>query len=130
MKFNMKNGGFFIDLPYGRLHISRDSEGFGPYELMIASLAGCSGSILQTILEKMRLDIQDIQIEANAERNKKKANRIEKVSLHFKIMGTKLNKQKLTRAMELTKKNCGMVQSVLGSVDVEETFELIECQSG
>ncbi|HBZ11231.1 MAG TPA: OsmC family peroxiredoxin [Bacillus bacterium] len=127
MEFRMKDGGFFTELPYGRLEVSGDENyGFRPYQLLVSSLAVCSGGILRNILEKMRLDVHDIQITTNAERNKEKANRIEKVSLHFKITGTGLRKDKLERVMELTKKNCAMVQSVEGSIEVSETFEIIE----
>lgn len=127
MEFKMKDGGFFTELSYGRLDVSGDETyGFRPYQLLVSSLAVCSGGILRTILEKMRLDVQDIQITANAERNKEKANRVEKVSLHFKITGTNLKEEKLEKAMELTKKNCAMVQSVEGSIVVAESFEIID----
>ncbi|WP_144461173.1 OsmC family protein [Siminovitchia fortis] len=127
MEFKMKEGGFFTELPYGKLDVSGDENyGFRPYQLLVSSLAVCSGGILRNILEKMRLDVQDIQITADAERNKGKANRIEKVHLHFKITGTQLKEEKLERVMELTKKNCAMVQSVEGAIEVAETFEIIE----
>ncbi|RST72306.1 OsmC family peroxiredoxin [Siminovitchia acidinfaciens] len=127
MEFKMKDGGFFLELPYGRLDISGDEEyGFRPYQLLVSSLAVCSGGILRSILEKMRLDVQDIQITADAERNKEIANRVEKVSLHFKIIGRGLHEDKIKKAMDLTRKNCSMVQSVKGSIEVAETFEVIE----
>lgn len=127
MEFKMKDGGFFVDFPYGRLDISGDETfGFRPYQLLVSSLAVCSGGIMRNILEKMRLDVKDIQIKAEAERNKEEANRVEKVSLHFIIIGKDLSREKMGRVMELTRKNCAMVQSVAGSIEVEETFEIVE----
>jgi len=127
MEFKMKDGGFVAELPYGKLDISGDENyGFRPYQLLVSSLAICSGGILRNILEKMRLDVQDIQITAETERNREKANRVEKVTLHFKITGKGLKKEKLERVMALTRKNCAMVQSVEGSIEVEETFEIVE----
>lgn len=127
LEFKMKDGGFFVELPYGKLDISGDETfGFRPYQLLVSSLAVCSGGILRTILEKMRLDVKDIKITADVDRNKEKANRVEKVSLHFKIIGSGLNENKLKKAMDLTRKNCSMVQSVEGSIEVAETFEIIE----
>ncbi|MDP4164034.1 MAG: OsmC family protein [Bacillota bacterium] len=127
MEFSMKEGGFFTDLPFGHLEVSGDDAyGFRPYQLMVSSIAVCSGGVLRKILEKMRIPFDDIHISANVERNEGKANRIEKIELHFRIKGKGLNEQKIAKAMELTKKNCSMVQSVIGSIEIEETFETIE----
>jgi len=125
MKFQMKEGGFTTDLPYGTLHISGDDMyGYRPYQLLVSSLAVCSGGILRGILNKMRMELSNIEIEANVHRNEAVANRIERVDLHFIISGSNLDEKKIEKAMHLTKKNCSMVQSVVGSIEVNETFEI------
>ncbi|MGD6966114.1 OsmC family protein [Rossellomorea vietnamensis] len=125
MEFNMKEGGFSASLPYGQLEVSGNEEfGFRPYQLMVSSIAVCSGGVLRKILEKQRVDFKDISIKADVKRIEEEANRIEKVSLHFTITGDNLKEEKIQKAMELTRKNCSMVQSVIGSIEVEETFEL------
>ncbi|MGD6801021.1 OsmC family protein [Rossellomorea vietnamensis] len=125
MEFNMKEGGFSASLPYGELEVSGNEEfGFRPYQLMVSSIAVCSGGVLRKILEKQRVDFKDISIKADVKRKEEEANRIEKVSLHFTITGENLKEEKIQKAMELTRKNCSMVQSVIGSIEVEETFEL------
>lgn len=127
MEFTMKEGGFITELPYGRLEVSGNEEfGYRPYQLMVSSIAVCSGGVLRKILEKMRIDFEDIQIKAKVERNPAQADRIEKIQLHFTIKGKELVESKLEKAMILTKKNCSMVQSVIGSIIVEETFEMID----
>ncbi|MBS4179212.1 OsmC family protein [Lederbergia citrea] len=126
MEFNMKDGGFYAEFDYGRLDISGDEKyGIRPYQLLVSSLAVCSGGVLRNILEKMRMDVDDIHISAEAERNEEKANRIEKVNIHFKIKGSGLEEARIEKAMKLTKKNCSMVQSVSGAITVEESFEII-----
>ncbi|WP_421383920.1 OsmC family protein [Bacillus salacetis] len=125
MEFKMKEGGFVTDLPYGQLDISGNEEhGFRPYQLMVSSIAVCSGGVLRKILEKQRISFEDISIKVDVTRNEEKANRIEKVALHFTITGENLKEEKIQKAMELTRKNCSMVQSVTGSIDIEETFEI------
>lgn len=125
MDFKMKEGGFITDLPYGQLEVSGNEEyGFRPYQLMVSSIAVCSGGVLRKILEKQRVNFKDISIKADVTRNEEMANRIEKVALHFTITGDGLKEEKIQKAMELTKKNCSMVQSVIGSIEVEETFEI------
>lgn len=125
MKFTMTENGFETVTGFGSLQISaEDTYGFRPYQLMISSLVGCSGSVMKKIFNKKRLQVDDIQIEADVVRNPDKADRIEKVHLLFKIKGEHLE-GKMDRVMELTKKHCSMVQSVEGSIEVTETYQLM-----
>ncbi|MBS2967761.1 OsmC family protein [Metabacillus sp. KIGAM252] len=127
MNFKMTEKGFASDVEFGNLQVSGDEQhGFRPYQLMMASIAVCSGGVLRKILEKKRLKIEDIQIEANAERNEAEANRIEKIHVHFTIKGKNLKEDAMTKAMELTRKNCSMVRSVEDSIEIKETFEIVE----
>ncbi|BCB02497.1 OsmC family protein [Bacillus sp. KH172YL63] len=126
MEYIMQDGGFYTDLGFGKLEVSGNEEyGFRPYQLMVSSVAVCSGGVLRKVLEKMRIQIDDIHIKADVTRNEQEANRIEAISLHFTIRGTDLNEAKIEKAMKLTRKNCSMVQSVQDSIKIEETFELV-----
>lgn len=125
MKFEMEENSFVTRFEYGELHISGDATyGFRPYQLLVSSIAVCSGGVLRKVLKKMRLDYQDIQISAEVERNPAEADRVEKIALHFVIKGN-LPQEKVARAMELTRKNCSMVQSVINSIEVTESFEIV-----
>ncbi|KIL47151.1 OsmC family protein [Jeotgalibacillus campisalis] len=126
MKFTMKEQGFTSELPYGSLDVSGNEEyGFRPYQLLTASIAVCSGGVLRSVLNKMRLPFEDIAIEAEVERNEALANRVEKIHVHFIITASDIDEKKVHKALELTRKNCSMVQSVLDSIEVTETFEII-----
>ncbi|AYC30241.1 OsmC family protein [Paenisporosarcina cavernae] len=127
MHFVMNENGFSTELEFGKLEVSSNEEfGFRPYQLLVSSLAVCSGGVLKQICEKMRTPLHSMDIEVKeVVRNPDVANRVEKVHLHFKLSGEDLSKDKLPRIMELTKKNCSMVQSVVGSIDVIETVEII-----
>ncbi|CAM3886654.1 OsmC family protein [Mesobacillus thioparans] len=127
MEFKMKpDVGFYTETGFGRLDIAGDEEyGFRPYQLLVSSVAVCSGGVLRKVLEKMRMEIQDIHIQADAEREDEEANRVSKITVHFRIAGSDLDEKKIEKAMVLTRKNCSMVQSVVGSIEVEETFEIV-----
>jgi putative redox protein len=125
MEFNMKENGFATNFSYGELHISGDENyGFRPYQLLVSSVAVCSGGVLRKVLEKMRIPYDDIKVSANVERNEKEANRVEKIHLHFVIKGENIPEEKMERVLEVTRKNCAMVQSVKDSIQVTESFEL------
>ncbi|MBA2876480.1 OsmC family protein [Thermaerobacillus caldiproteolyticus] len=126
MEFTMKEVGFQTTLPYGELHVAGDEAyGFRPYQLLAASIAVCSGGVLRKVLEKKRLHVEDMTIRADVKRNEAKANRIEKVHLHFVIQGNGLREEQIAKSLEVARKNCPMVQSVEGSIEVTESFELV-----
>lgn len=122
----MKEAGYFTELPYGRIDVSGDGEsGFKPVDLFVTSIAVCSGGMLRKIFDKMRIDIKDLHISAEGERNMEEAGRFEKINIHFRITGKDLNPEKVEKAMALSRKNCSMTQSVIGNIEVVETYEII-----
>lgn len=127
MEFKMKENGFVTQTKYGELHISPDDQdGFRPFQLMVSSIVGCSATMLRKILTKMRITFKDINVSVLVERNETEARRIEKLHLHFEIFGKELRKEKIEKALVLSRKNCAMIQSVQGSIQVSESFEIVE----
>ncbi|MFC7366565.1 MULTISPECIES: OsmC family protein [Bhargavaea] len=127
MKFSMTEHGFETTTQYGTLHISpKDEHGFRPYQLLVSSVAVCSGGVMRKVLQKMRMPADDIQIEVKeVHRNPDVADRVERIHLHFTVMGTEIDESKMPRIMELTSKNCSMVQSVKDAIDIRETYEVV-----
>ncbi|MCL7749351.1 OsmC family protein [Halalkalibacter alkaliphilus] len=126
MDFKMKENSFVTDLEYGRLEVSGNSEfGFRPYQLLVSSVAVCSGGVLRKILEKKRISYNDIRINADVKRNEAGANEVTDIHLHFKLYEVDTTKEKLEKIFELTRKNCPIYQSVKDSIRITETFECI-----
>ncbi|WP_040224929.1 OsmC family protein [Bhargavaea cecembensis] len=125
MKFLMTEHGFQTETQFGTLDISAEDEfGFRPYQLMVSSIAVCSGGVLRKVLAKMRMPADDIAIEVKeVDRNPDEASRIERIHLHFSIKGD-IADSKMPRVMELVRKNCSMMRSVEGSIEIEETYEI------
>ncbi|TGB03933.1 OsmC family protein [Halobacillus salinus] len=127
MDFYIKESGVRTSFEYGQLDISGDETfGYRPYQLMVASIAGCSIGVFRKILDKQRTEYEDIKVTADITRNSDEANRIESIKLHFVIKGYHLNQDKLLKNLQVSSKNCSMVQSVKDSIEVEETLECIE----
>ncbi|NYF23695.1 OsmC family protein [Sporosarcina sp. JAI121] len=126
MKFQMTENGFETLTEFGQLAISsNEAYGFRPYQLLVSSLAVCSGGVLRNILEKMRMPAENITIEVKeVKRNEEIANRVEKIHLHFIIDGQNIDESQMDRVFELTKKNCSMAQSVINSIELIETYEI------
>lgn len=127
MKVYLQENGMKVNLNYGTLNISGDDEyGFRPFQLMVASITACSGGVFRNILEKRRIEIEDLTIKADISRNATEANRIEKISLTFIVTGHNLNEENLNKNLKIAKKNCSMVRSVEGSIEIEEQLQVIE----
>lgn len=127
MKFEMTENGFETETSFGKLQISANDEyGFRPYQLLVSSIAVCSGGVLRKILERKRLPAKNISIEVKeVVRNEEFANRVEKIHLHFLIEREKIEDEKMEKIMHITAKNCSMVQSVIDSIEVVETYEFL-----
>lgn len=124
MEFYLKENGICTSLDYGELRISGNEEyGFRPYQLMAASIAGCSASVFRKIIEKQKIELSDWRIQAEVERNPQEANRIEKIKLRYIIKGSNLDKIKLQKNLKIARKNCSMIRSVEDSIDIEEVLE-------
>lgn len=128
MKFEMTENGFETETSYGKLAISSNEEyGFRPFQLLVTSVAVCSGGVMRKILDKMRMPAEHISVEAKEIlRNPDEADRIEKIHLHFTIKGSSIDDSKMDRVLELTTKNCSMVQSVHESIEIVETYEIAQ----
>ncbi|MFB4165811.1 OsmC family protein [Alteribacillus sp. JSM 102045] len=125
MEFSMKEHGFSTDTEFGSLDISSNAEyGFRPYQLLVSSVAVCSGGVLRKVMEKRRQSVRDIKINADVKRSGKGADEIQEIHLHFIIEAENVTEDQMKKNMEWTKKNCSMVQSVKDSIHITETFEL------
>lgn len=124
MEFHLKENGICTSFGYGELRISGNEEhGFRPYELMAASIAGCSASVFRKIIEKQQLDLTDWKIEAEVERNPQEANRIERITLRYIVKGHNTDKVKLQKNLKIARRNCSMIRSVEDSIDIKEVLE-------
>ncbi|RPF50570.1 OsmC family protein [Aquisalibacillus elongatus] len=126
MKFQVTQDEIQTEVGYGTLNISpNEEEGYRPFQLMVASLAGCSASVYRKILNKQKVEFEEMTIDAEVERTGDDVNKIEKVTLNFKVKGQNLNQKKLEKGLQIASKNCSMVQSVIGSIEVVENVEII-----
>ncbi|KHF41316.1 OsmC family protein [Halalkalibacter okhensis] len=124
MEYKMKENSFVTDLEFGELEVSGNAKfGFRPYQLLVSSVAVCSGGVLRKILEKKRISYDDIRIQADVKRNEAGANEVTDIHLHFKLFQVNTTEEKLEKIFELTRKNCPIYQSVKDSIRITESFE-------
>lgn len=125
MDFTYYNEKLIGQLEYGFLPISPNTEmGYRPMELFVSSLTGCSTSVLANILAKKRIDYKRIDVQVSAKRNPEEANRIEQLIFNVSVQTDIMDKSDQAEKLAgLVLKNCGMIQSVIGSIDITYQIE-------
>ncbi|MGN7298289.1 OsmC family protein [Ferdinandcohnia sp. SAFN-114] len=124
-EYEVRDGSCRIQTEYQELHVSADPhKGVRPVELLVSSLVGCSSGIFTKVLEKKRIQVDSIRVRATVDRNPEEANRVTKINLHFIVTGKNISEKQIQKSLEVTRKNCSMIQSVKDSIQVTETFEI------
>lgn len=124
MKFTIHEDSVTTGTTFGDLSVStNEEEGYRPFQLFISSLAGCSGTLLRTILTKKRMNVAHMEILADYVRNPEEANRIEEI--HFTACHS-LREKQAERISQLVLTNCSMIQSVISSMEITFNIHLID----
>lgn len=86
-------------------------EGLSPKALMLSSLAGCSGLDVISILNKMKVEIDDFKIEVTGELTDEHPKYYHAVTIDYHFYGTDLDQKKCDRAVQLSiEKYCGVME--------------------
>ena len=96
-----------------------------PMEMILVGLGGCSAYDVVEILEKSRQNINDCQIEIDAERLDDIPAVFTKIHMHFIIAGDGLNEKHVKRAVELSvDKYCSVAKMLRPDVDISYDYEM------
>ncbi|NAY91784.1 OsmC family peroxiredoxin [Muricauda sp. JGD-17] len=98
-----------------RIDASPDDGGKGsglrPKALMLSALAGCSGLDVASLIKKMKLDVDDFQIETIANLTDEHPKYYDAVTIEYHFYGSNLKEEKLQKAVDLSvEKYCGVME--------------------
>ena len=102
---------------YGHHHITIDDDvpsggedsGTRPKALMLASLAGCTGMDVVSLLNKMRVKFSDLSINVEGWQNDETPRMYKEVMVTYKIRTAETNHAKVKKAVDLSQeKYCGV----------------------
>ncbi len=104
-----------------------DEKGLSPMELLLASVAGCSGVDVVLILNKMRVPFTDLRITVEGWRRDEHPRVYTRVFLTYHVWGQGLNPQDVKRAVRLSlEKYCSASATVAAYADIEYVIVLHE----
>ncbi|OIQ27791.1 MAG: osmotically inducible protein OsmC [Bacteroidetes bacterium MedPE-SWsnd-G2] len=108
------NMNFEADNPGGKSLVMDDGssgEASSPKAMMLASLAACSGLDVVSVLEKMKIEIDDFKMETTGELTEEHPKYYHSVSVEYHFYGSELNESKIKRAVDLSiEKYCGVME--------------------
>lgn len=121
----MTETGFTTKTEFRELHISSTSEnGFRPFQMLLSSIAGCSGEVMRIILHRKCISFSSININTKMESNVR--GRITDIHLHFVVTGKHLDKKEMKKILKLVRRSCQMIQSVQSGIEITESITLKE----
>jgi putative redox protein len=96
-----------------------------PTELVLFGLAGCTGIDVDSILNKMRVQVEDFQIDINFERAEDHPKVFTKIEMIYHFYGKDLPMDKLEKAVKLSKERYCTVSAMLSkAVDISTKIEV------
>lgn len=106
---------FTAEINGHKIEIDTDEAGGGknigtrPKALMLASLAGCTGLDVVSMLNKMRVDFSDLSINVEGHLTETEPKIYDKVAINYTIKVSKEDESKVEKAVNLSKeKYCGV----------------------
>ncbi len=96
-----------------------NAEGPGPMLTLLLAAAGCSGSDVVVILEKMRVGLKEFRIEVSGVRREQEPRRYVSLRFEYHLAGDGLDEARARRAIDLSlEKYCSVVASLAPDIQI------------
>lgn len=117
-------GTYTAIMPSGNVDVGE--KGLKPMELLLASLAGCGGVDVYTILKKKRQPVEGIEIEVKGYRREKHPRVYERIVVKYKVKG-EVEPKAVQQAVKLSvEKYCSVFAMLRNSAEIEVEYKV--CQ--
>jgi putative redox protein len=126
MKFEGRSGraGTAVALDFARE--GEAIEGFTPMELLLASLAGCSGQVTVGLLKRMGQEVKELTVRAHGTKKEIHPAVFTSIELEFEFRGGKLDAASVEKALALSEdRYCPVWAMVKAAAPVRATYRLL-----
>ena len=102
-------------------------EGFKPCELLLTSLAGCSGIDVANILTRQRQHVTGLEIKVKGTQLPDPPWAVAEIELEYIIRGKNLREKQVERAIDLSEnKYCSVGATIEGNTKITSSFTIIQ----
>ena len=128
------NGGMSFDAEVMDYRITLDAdpehggEGRGPKPkpLMMVALAGCTGMDIVSLLEKMRVPFEGLNIRVIGDLTEEHPKRFTKMKILYELKGQNIDIKKVEKAVVLSQdKYCGVSASYRQAMEIEYEIKIL-----
>ena len=101
--------------------------GLNPKGMMLSSLAGCTGIDIISLLDKMKVELDDFTMHVEGELTDEHPKYFHKVSVDYHFYGSDLKKKKIEKEVNLYKdKYCGVMEMFRHFAEIKTQIHLHE----
>ncbi len=98
-----------------------------PKELLLLSLAGCTGSDVAAILQKKRVKLDGFEMNIEAEQTEEHPKIYSEIKLEYVFYGKNVQAKDVERAIELSQtKYCGVTAMLQKAVKITHTYRIVD----
>ncbi len=104
-----------------------DDSGPSPKKMLLASLAGCTGMDVVSLLKKMRVPFTGIEMDIAADLTDEHPKVYSEIRLIYRIFGKGLDQDKVKKAIDLSQvKYCGVSAMLKKNSPIHYSIEYVE----
>jgi len=102
-----------------------EGSGFGPMQLLLVALGGCTGMDVVHIMQKQRQHVDDLEVLVSGERAKEPPRVYNVVHVEYRIQGKGIKERAVQRAIQLSEdKYCSVGATLSARAEVESNYTI------
>jgi len=90
-----------------------EGSGFGPMQLLLVALGGCTGIDVVDIMRKQQQQLEGLEIVVSGERASEHPRVYDKIHVEYRVKGKDLKERAVQRAIELSEQKYCSVEAML-----------------
>lgn len=108
------------------INLGNDGNAVGPMESVLMAIASCSSIDIVIILEKMKQQLDDIEVSVEGVRATEIPKVYTKIDVHYKLYGNIKEKKAQQAVNSSIEKYCSVALMIEKTAEINATFEVIE----
>ena len=125
MEFAISDGEHGVTIDYPLPGVDKEMQGMTPLRLLLASLAGCSGSSVATLLRRDGQPVERVEVQARGQRRDEHPTVITEIDLAFTVVGD-VNPARVQHALDVSEATICPVWAMLkAGTPVSSSFTVI-----
>jgi len=107
--------------------VGGENRGPRPKSLMLTALAGCTGIDVVSILKKMRVKFDDLNIIVEGDLTEEHPKQFYKMNVIYEFKGAELSLEKLKKAVSLSEERyCGVTATYSKAFEITSEIRIVE----